>query len=478
VLLPVNGMLAGLVSITGCCDAVDVHTSVLIGIVGGLVMLCASRVLERFQIDDAVGAVPVHACAGVWGTVAVALFADLNTGKSVIAQLGVQLLGAGTCFVWAFGVGFVMLSVINRFFPLRVSDEQEQIGLNVAEHGARTELLDLVTVMHEQAETGNTSLRAPVEPFTEVGHIADQYNRVMEALAGRERLSALEVEVGQSLNQPGDAAAMLQHISEMLVDKLALKLARLWTLDESDETLELQASAGIHTHLDGEHSRITLGEQFIGQIASQRSEYTTNDATSVSRILDMNWVKRENIIGAAGFPLICDDSLVGAFAVFGSRPLTEDTLQALRTLADGIAMTVDRKRTEQALAESEKRARAADVAKSRFLANMSHEIRTPLNGIIGMTELTLDTSVTEQQREYLQLVKSSADSLLTVLNDVLDFSKSKPERLNWSIFRFDCAMLWEKHCRRSLPRYTRKESSWPAGWKRPFPTTCPVRQQG
>lgn len=177
-----NGVIAGLVAITASANVVTPASAALIGIVGGLVMYAGEYILLRFRLDDALGVVPAHLFAGILGTLAVAVF-----HKSIVIfshafwlQLGVQVLGIIAIGFYSFTLAWLGLKLINRFVPLRVSAEQEYLGMNVTEHNATTELLDLLNSMGLQEQQANFSERVQEEPFTEVGQIARQYNRVIE----------------------------------------------------------------------------------------------------------------------------------------------------------------------------------------------------------------------------------------------------------------------------------------------------------
>lgn len=184
-LFVMNGALAGLVSITASCFAVDSLSAIIIGAIGGMIMLVTTILLDKYKIDDAIGAVPVHVGAGVWGTLAVALYGDpaiLGTGLSWTDQLLVQLTGISVCFVFCFGSSYSILKIIHRLTPLRVSEEYEKIGLNISEHKSVNEIHELLSTMRKQAVSKDLSVRSAISPFSEVGQIAEHYNLVMDSL--------------------------------------------------------------------------------------------------------------------------------------------------------------------------------------------------------------------------------------------------------------------------------------------------------
>jgi len=181
----INGLIAGLVAVTAGAHALSHLQALLTGAVGALLMVWANGWLLRRRIDDAVGAIPAHLVAGIWGTLAVGLFGDLTvlgTGNTRWEQVGVQALGIAVCSAWCVTVTWLCLRLWKTGDGLRVTPEEERTGLNVAEHGARTELLDLLTAMENQRQSGDLSQRVPVEDFTEVGQVAHAYNRVIAAL--------------------------------------------------------------------------------------------------------------------------------------------------------------------------------------------------------------------------------------------------------------------------------------------------------
>ena len=201
----INGSLAGLVSITAICNTVHPVVAIAIGAVGGAVNMLFSYWLQYWKIDDAVDAIPVHLGGGIWGTLAVALVGSpdvLHTESNRLNLLLVQLLGIFVCGLWAFSVTWIILHTIDRIMPLRVSPIDEERGLNISEHYARNSVYEVLGVMERQASDRDLSLRVPVEPFTQIGHVARHYNRVMDSLeVSHQQLQQFNTELEQKIEQ-------------------------------------------------------------------------------------------------------------------------------------------------------------------------------------------------------------------------------------------------------------------------------------
>ena len=146
---------------------------------------------------------------------------------------------------------------------------------------------------------------------------------------------------------------MLQRGAEAMVRHLDAAFARIWTLNELENTLELRASAGQYTHLDGGHARVPVGQLKIGLIAQERKPHLTNDVLHDNRTSDPDWARREGMVAFAGHPLLVEGRLVGVQAMFAREALGPETLEALASVADTIAQGIELKLAEEKLRESE-----------------------------------------------------------------------------------------------------------------------------
>ena len=325
----INGSLAGLVAITASCNVVATPVAIVIGGIGGIIMSLAADAIQRRGIDDGVDAVAIHGVAGVWGTLAVGLFGNLEllgTGLSRYSQIAVQLLGIGVCFVWSFGVAYLLLSAIDRLFPLRVTVEEEELGLNVSEHNAKTELYELFRVMDRQAKTQDFTLRVPEQPFTRVGKIAHRYNQVMSAL--EDYASRLE-NLNQNLEQTVDERTEELLAANTELESKNVELKRLEAL--KDEFLA-NTSHELRTPLN---SIIGISESLIdgatGELSAQTSSNLAMIANSgrrlsnlVSDILDFSQIANDKLVlhlKAVGLKEIVDLILILCRPLMGKKEL-------------------------------------------------------------------------------------------------------------------------------------------------------------
>lgn len=163
-------------------------------------------------------------------------------------------------------------------------------------------------------------------------------------------------------------------------------------------------------------------------------------------IIEKNEFRRQGIITLLCFPIIKNSQLIAYYgfdSVVKSKDWNSEQIAITETIANIIGDALIKVENENELIRSKQMAEAASVAKSNFLSNMSHEIRTPLNGVIGFTELLLNTPLSKIQKDYLDNTIISANSLLAVISDILDFSKIESGKMELESIKTDIVQLFE-----------------------------------
>lgn len=165
----------------------------------------------------------------------------------------------------------------------------------------------------------------------------------------REHLALLGSEVGDALTSLKPLRERLQLCAAALVHQLDAALARIWMRSGEDNVLEMQASAGLHTHTDGLHGRIPLGQYKIGRIAQDGRLRFSQNVGAEPDVDDQEWVRRHGLVGFVGHPLVVEGRVVGVMAFFSRTKLIPETVQALGDIAKTIAVAIDRDRVESEL---------------------------------------------------------------------------------------------------------------------------------
>jgi len=237
-------------------------------------------------------------------------------------------------------------------------------------------------------------------------------------------LAALRSDVATAISASTNVRSMLSACCNALVRHLGGALARAWTLDSKDNTLVLQASAGMH--VDRINAIAAVTQPKIEMIARERRPHVTDDIADDPRLRSHTWARDDGLRIFAGYPLLVEGRLVGVLALLAGENVRQNTLDALGAIARSIAVDIDRRDIEEQLKEALSASEASDRLKSAFLDSMSHEIRTPLNVIIGFNELIVEEVGNTENPElhsWLAAIKAASHRLINTVDGIIDMAK-------------------------------------------------------
>lgn len=211
------------------------------------------------------------------------------------------------------------------------------------------------------------------------------------------RRNMLLSEVGLAFTKTQPLRAALQSCTESMHRHLDIAFSRIWLLNHETQILELEASSGTHTHIDGPHNRVPVGKYNIGRIAETKTPRLTNQVIGDSSVGDQEWVKREGMKAFAGYPLILDDRVEGVLATFSKKVLPESALSVLHEVANAITLGVVRHRAE---------------AKIASLLTEMREVRSALDEHAVVTIIDVERKITYVNERFCDISKFTQEEAI------------------------------------------------------------------
>ena len=432
--ITLNGALAGLVASTATCALVSPYSAMIIGLVAGGILVWSLKIFEKLKIDDAVGAISIHGSCGVWGTLALGLFAQASFSQNSLGYavnglffggglkfLGIQLLGIITVFIWAGGVALIFFKLIDRTIGLRVTPEEEIRGLDYSEHS--------------------------MSSYPLFDDFQKRQERIQEELKRIRELSTLH-KISKSM-QTLDLDEILHLILEGATKAIGFDRTRLYLINEKKQRLECKMAVGIEKErIAGITLPLDKEDSMVARAAIEKRPFIVEDVGNDPRV-NKDLKELFGLKSFAVVPLIGRDKVLGAITadnLFSERVITPEKFESLITFANqaGLALenakmydelksfsrqleekvkiaTADLRSTQDKLIQSEKLA-----ALGKLIAGIAHEIRNPLTSIkILIHSLTQRINDTETQKEDIKVIENEIERVNRIIKRFLDFARPK-----------------------------------------------------
>lgn len=365
------------------------------------------------------------------------------TGEGEILACNKQALSALGCKEQPESLRQVAVAAPEQFAAtLRLwRRSRQEIAAALRVHGQQQSVRVFGRLLQRDDDPANAVLlvRIPDEDaaarrFSILNHKIDELGREIsrrrfleERLREQYDLAAFGRDIGIILAEDTAIDATLQRCTEAIVKHLDVAFARIWTVSPNGQDLLLRASAGLYTHLDGKHSQIPIGQYKIGRIAETQEPHLTNQVVGDSNVHDQDWAKREGMVAFVGHPLVVDRRTVGVMAVFARQKLSERNTEAMRSIANSVALGIERRKIEAQLTRTARSLKRADRRKDEFLAMLAHELRNPLAPIrTGLELLKLQSG----EDETVSVMLENVQHLTRLVDDLLDVSRIMRGRID------------------------------------------------